>query len=794
MNNRELAQENRELWQWIKTEGHDAFVHKANECDAYVRGEQWDDETKRNLSRRRKPALTLNTVLATYATLFGEQISRRGDVSFRPSSGGSIETARILDKLWLHFTQTQNYDWVEAFAFTDGIIRSRGFLDLRLSFDDSMQAEPVLTYLNSKDVGLYPGDTGLDPDNWTGIMVTRWMSATDIAELYGVKATDVMYDAESPDINSDYLDWKRDSFGNPLYADTHILDENQRQKYRMFRVLERQEWEYKAAQCFVEPMTGEVREIPAGWDRERIQMAMAQFGYGVIKRRVKKINWTVSVGNMLLHNAISPYQHLTPIPYFPFYIGGKPLGIIEHLRDPQNLLNKTLSQELHIVAGIANSGYKVRTGALANMTPEQLQERGGEDGLVIEVTGDLNAVEKIQPNQVPTGLDRLHYTAGELMQRISLVSDSMQGMNRADESGRAIERKAEMGSGALAPVYTSLDHMRRIIARNWLDLTQSFITEPRIYHITSRSRFAKTEEVQVNQEQFDGSFINDLTLGEYSVNITNIQSRTSADMEQFDILMQMIRNGAPIPWSDIISNLTVLENREELVDFLRSQEGRTDPSEESKQRQELELRLMAAQAADKESSAMVKQAQAQKAGVMTQKEMQGGNDAQKYQLEAYKVEQNAAIRNKELENKARLDMQKAQLDLEMARAKLDFERQKMELEIQQAREKHALEIEKLRASITASSQQSMLKQAESQNAMHMAQQKAALDHQTQQAKHNMALEGQQRSMEASLAKTQMDYLARQNKHQMDMEAASQKQRQMAQQPQVGGNVQESQNT
>jgi len=769
MSNRALAEENRELWQWIKAEGHDTFIIKANQCDAYVQGDQWDEDTLHKLKRKRKPALTLNTVLATYATLFGEQIARKGDVSFRPSSGGSIETARILDKLWLHFTQTQNYDWLEAFAFTDGIIRSRGFLDLRLSFDDSMQAEPSLSYLNSKDVGLYPGDTGVDPDNWTGVMATRWMNANDIAELYGVKSADVVCEAEDPDIDSDFLDWKRDSFGKPMYADMHILDEKQRQKYRMYRVLERQEWEYKAVNCFVEPMTGEVREVPPGWDRERIQTAIAQFGYNIIKRRVKKINWVVSVGSMLLHKSISPYKHFTPVPYFPFYIGGKPLGIIEHLRDPQNLLNKTLSQELHIVAGIANSGYKVRTGALANMTPEQLQERGGEDGIVIEVTGDLNAVEKLQPNQVPTGLDRLHYTAGELMQRISLVSDSMQGMNRSDESARAIERKSEMNSGSLSPVYMALDNTRRIIARNWLDLVQGFITEPRVYHITSRARHAKTEEVQVNQEQFDGSFLNDITIGEYSINITNIQSRTSADMEQFDILMQMIRNGAPIPWSDIISNLTVLENREEIVEFLRSQEGRTDPSEESMQRQELELRLLAAQAADKEGSAMVKQAQAQKAGVQAQKEAQGDNEGQKYQLEAYKAEQNAALKSRELETKAQLDMQKVQLDIQMAQAKLEFERQKMELELQQARERHAIEMEKLRASIDASNQQSMIRLQDAKTQQEVSMQKSQLDLQTQQEKQRMNAIAQQQSMDIERTRAANNLAQQQAAHNMQQQ-------------------------
>ena len=751
----ELATENRIIYEWIRDNGHQEFVKKASECDMFTYGEQWDPKTKAKLARRKKPYLTINKVLPAVSTLQGEFLVRRGDISFRAASGGSPETAHLIDKLWMHFCQTQNYDWLEFMQFTDGIVRSRGFLDLRVEFNDSMQGEPYLTYLNSKDVGLLPGDYGMDPDKWSGVLITKWLSPRDISEIYGVPIDDVMNFADAPEISADYADWRKDSFGTPLY-DHQIISPDQRRKYRMLRVLERQEWEYKTAPCFVDQDTGDVREVPDTWNRERIQEAMAQFNYAVIKRRVKKINWVVSVGTILLHNKISPFKHFTPVPYFPFLVGGRPIGIVEQLRDPQNLLNKTLSQELHIVAGIANSGFIVKKGSLANMTPEQLQERGGEDGLVIEVNTNAGDVVKMQPNQVPTGLDRLSYKASEAMQQISLVNDSMQGLNRPDEAGKAISKKAEQGATALSPIYASLDQTRRMVARNWLDLVQEFVTEPRAYSITNRAPTAQPEQVEVNQPQPDGSFLNDLTIGEYMINVTNVSARDSYDMNQFDIMMQMMRQGAPIPWSDIVNTLTILENKDQIVEFLKQQEGQSDPTESQKQQEQLQQRLLAAQALDKESSAQVKVAQAQKVSMEAQgggadqsamykaqqdaqmkaqdadiraqqaqqdmqfKEHDASIKAQQAQQALDIKEREAELKLREAEIKAQQVLQKAETDAKIASERMEFERQKMQLELHFMQEKQALELEKLQATVEAAHMQSSIKLVHQHQAGEMA--------------------------------------------------------------------------
>jgi len=116
---RDVVKDNREVYEWVRDNGHAEFVALAAECDAFTAGDQWDPRVKSKLARRRKPHLTINKVLATVASLMGEHLVRRGDVAFRPAVGGRPDTAMALDKLWVNFAHTQNYEWRELGAFVD---------------------------------------------------------------------------------------------------------------------------------------------------------------------------------------------------------------------------------------------------------------------------------------------------------------------------------------------------------------------------------------------------------------------------------------------------------------------------------------------------------------------------------------------------------------------------------------------------------------------------------------------------------------------------------------------------
>lgn len=663
------ALETYEAYCYARDAGHLEFVKKAEACDNYFAGQQWDTQVANRMRLLGKPMITLNKTLSTCAAVFGEQLQNRADVSFRPAHNGVEDIAVTLDKIWLHLANNNALDWLESEVAADGFIRSRGFFEARIEFDDHMQGEVRITQLNSKNVVIDPDAETYDPDGWKEVFVTKWLTQGDVAALYG---EDVAKELGNRPPNSfqyqyDSLDWLPDNFGARQWVDRYGVSLDQKTR-RLFRAIERQYKERRTREHFVDLASGDMRPVPENWSRDRIAAVKQQYNLEVIKRKVEQIRWTTICSDIALHDEWSPYQHFTPVPFFPFFRHGTTIGIVENIMSPQDLLNKSVSQELHIVNTTANSGYKVKAGSLANMTLTDLEERGGEDGLVIEVH-DMSGLEKFTPNSVPTGLDRVSFKADEALKEVSMVSDSMRGFDRADVAAKAIRAKQARGTVSMAKPFENLAQTRKLLARNVLSLVQEFYTETRVLNIVGRDINAGVEQLTINQPMEDGSVLNDLTVGEYSVVVTTVPARDTYEQSQFQEALEMRQAGIAIP-DDVLIEHSHLARKSEIAKRLTG-----DGGEEQRQLQQMQLQAMQLDLALKEAQVNKTNAQAQASQAKAQKdamEQQGGTD-QSAQLQTLaQIERDnlttAAEQDREME---RLQMEKAQLmaDMDMKLAK-----------------------------------------------------------------------------------------------------------------------------
>jgi hypothetical protein len=662
---------------WVRDNGHTQYVEKALKCERFFAGDQWDAADRAALEAVRRPVLTINKILSTMSNVMGEQIQNRAEISFRPRADSSAATADILNKVFKQISDNNQLAWKRSDMFADGVITSRGFLDVRIEYKDSMQGEVVINNLNAKNIMVDPDAEEYDPDTWSEVFHTKWMTADDIAVLYGKANAELLRnkDRSSFPYGYDSIQMNRDRFGYsqyPMYSGNY----DNSSVLRNIRVVERQYRKLDRQQHFLSPETGDMRPIPEEFDRNRIAMFVEKFGFQVVPKLVRRIYWYVMADNVELHAEWSPYDHFTVVPFFPHFRRGHTYGLVENLLGPQELLNKVTSQELHVVNTTANSGYKVKAGALSNMTPEELEQKGAQTGLVIEVNGDPDKdVQKISPNQVPQGLDRISYKAEESIKTISGVSDSMQGMDRADVAAKAIQQKRQAGSTNLVKPLDNLTRSDYILARIVLNLVQEYYTDKRMMTITKDQATGQTETFEINGENEYGEITNDLTLGEYDVIVTSVPAKDTLEDSQFEQAVSMRELGVQLPDSVLI-DASRLQNKKEII--AQMQEASQSP--EAQQQKQLQLRGQAAEvskteadAQHKQADSVLKQAKTQETQVQTQILAKGEPDDGAAQAKMAEVH----IKGAQAEHKMTLEERLAEHKMQLAEREHQLEREKV---------------------------------------------------------------------------------------------------------------------
>jgi len=692
-------------FRWCLERGHYDFLAKADKCDRFFAGEQWTAEDLNALQLARRPALTINKIISTVSTIMGQQIYNRNEVTFRPAGeGGTSAVADALQKVWMQIAANNQLNWLRSDVFADGIIRSRGFYDVRLDFNDAMKGEVRIANLNSKNVVIDPDAEQCDPDEWNDCFVTKWLTYQDIAILYNQDDADYLKNREESlfPYAYDSIERVRDRYAGANLAGSYYGLLDTAHVRRNIRVLERQYRKLTSQKHFVDIKTGDTRPVPEGWDRERIAALMERVGgeLSIINKKVKRIRWTVSADNVVLHDDWSPYKHFTVVPYFPHFHHGRTIGLVENLLGSQELLNKTSSQELHVINTSANSGWKVKSGNLINMEIEDLAQTGAQTGLVLEVK-EIDGIEKITPNATPQGMDRISYKAEEHMKSISGVSDSMQGFDREDVAAKAITAKRQSGAANLVRVLDNLERSDYFLARNVLDIVQEYYTEERIVHITHSDLANESETVEINKyDPAIDEIVNDLTMGEYDIIVTATPDRATLEDSQFEQAKSLKELGIALPDEVLIENSRLMR-RTEIVKQMQAQAQ----SEEQQQKNALEMRAMEANVSKLEGEAVEKHTKSALDGARAKKESVEADQLASGQGDAAEMAKAQAEMALERE---RMDMEREKHAMD-----LDFKRQEMAQKIQFEQEKHALDMQ-LKQQAAAQQRQQIEQQAYAQ--------------------------------------------------------------------------------
>lgn len=576
-------------------------------------GEQWSAEDKALLDAEGRPYYEFNELMPSVNSAVGYQIQNRMDIAFRPRGGASdMEKATILSKVVMQIADQNKLHWKETQVFSDGLIEQRGYFDIRMNFDKNIKGDIDIQFLDPRDVIPDPDAKSYDPASWADVTVSRWLLLDEIEERYGRPARDAA--EKSGDDTTDFGDTdeetERNRFGINPGTGRYDAYTNEKDGLKRYRVIDRQKTCMEMTKCMVFPDTGDIKAV-ADMTEAQIQEATAA-GAKNAKRMRKRIKWVVSTFSTTLHDDWGPYEDISIVPYFAYFRRGKTRGMIDNGIGPQQALNKAVSQFIHIINTSANSGWVVEENSLTNMETDDLEQVGAKTGVVIEYKKGATPPAKIQANQVPQGVDRLIDRATQALKDVT-VPDSMRGLQGNAVSGVAKQADQFASQQQLAVPLDNLAYTRQILASRIVKLVQKYYDSYRVFRITETDPITGKEvenTIEINKPDGMGGYLNDITMGEYDVVITEQPMQVTFENSQFEQALAMRKEGVKLPDATVIRYSNLADKHEIMATMEQSGEP-VDPTLEAK------AKLMEAQTRKTDADTTARSVEAQYSAIQT---------------------------------------------------------------------------------------------------------------------------------------------------------------------------------
>lgn len=580
----------REAWaryQYGKDRGHLEYMANAAKCEGMYLGggEQWAEEDKEILRGQNRPFYEFNEIMPSINSALGYQLQNRVDMAFQAREGESdAEKAKALSKIIMQINDQTRLHWHETQVYADGLIEQRGYFDVRMDFSRNLKGDVSISTLDPRDVIPDPDAKEYDPAKWSDVIVTRWMTLDEIEQCYGREARDITEASKdwTGDWGDDGDETRRNKFGGNFNGGRYDAYNSEVGGTAHYRILDRQRHVYESTRCMVWPDTGDI-QIMDDMTPEQQAQAQAQ-GAVPLKRMRTRVKWTVSTYFKTLFDEYSPYDEFTIVPYFAYFRRGKTRGMVDNGIGPQEALNKAVSQYIHIINTSANSGWVVEEDSLTNMRTDDLETVGATTGLVIEHRKGSTAPQKIQPNQIPSGVDKLIDRATQALKDVT-VPDSMRGLQGSAVSGIAKQADQYASQQQLAVPLDNLAYTRQLLAGRILALVQRYYDSYRVFRITEMDATTGKEvetPIEINKPDGQGGYLNDVTIGTYDVVITTQPIHATFQDSQFDQAIQMRKEGVALPDATVIRYSNLADKHEIIQNLQDMQQAPQDPLLEAK--------------------------------------------------------------------------------------------------------------------------------------------------------------------------------------------------------------------
>lgn len=553
----------------------------------------WRPEWKKKLDLEGRPAFAYNLLRPVINVITAVELANRKRIIAKPTGEGDAKLAEVVTQVLLHFLYKSDFDWHRTRVFLNAIIAKYGVYHLGWNYDDNPLGQLEVTAIDPRRVMFelnYADSTwekanyiydrhqlsfeeiinkfALNDDELQNAIIEeakvffeedsgkrdKWLSKR-LKALFSA-AYEVMTEGDSSTpgpVNSSILNWF-----DPLTGKFDVLEFHEKRTERRLLIHD------SNRQKDIDITEHAKGHNEFEFDNEKI--GLIKQNYGIIgEPRTELANKkfvTAVVPAFRLKVNEQPYPfNIKNWVYVPNYAYDyhadlfHAQSVIDDLIDPQSDYNKARSTKLELLQRYVNKGWILEEGAIDGLEPDWETNRLVPYRRVR--TGWLNKVQPEEGQTISPDLIRELGEAPMLIEQISNAKDSIKGdQETSKESGKHFIAKKNQQERSFSYLFNNVDHSSKAVGKVSLAMIQAMVTTSRVFRIKAEeANYDKDFSLAVNQAQysmdpFQGRLIkqiaNDITIGEYDIQIDTTPYSTSAREIEFEKMTELFEATAEI--------------------------------------------------------------------------------------------------------------------------------------------------------------------------------------------------------------------------------------------------------
>src|SRR3990167_9081597 len=545
-----------ESW-YLESEGRDTewLANAQSSYDLY-RGTSWDPKVRQELEDAGRPALELNIVRPMINLVTGMQLTNLTGleaVAFDPSDDA---VAEALTKHIEYQEARSRYDVIQAHCFRDGLITGRAYREGYFDWSENPYGELKYRYVPPWHVKFDTYSRSPDLSDARYIFSAKWVDPDTFHELFPNSVAHINKDIFTK-WGEEFLIGNASSaayssgvgIANPsaLWKSRKAITKGTQDRVLFVDAY----WRQRAVRWFA-LATSKIAWRDFSAEEEAKTFARSQGGDWIVVERPSQVikHAILGPGCFLTKPQESPFGNRAwPVfPFFPDFLQGQTDGIVEDVKDFQKLLNKLVSQVLHMVNQTANRPILLESGSVQD--PQAVREQmNTASGLVVHNPGSAPPRWGTPPVPDPA-LFQVWERMDSLKQAITGLTPAIMGIamgSREPAAGTAIRRQ-QASNVLIFGVFAWLQS--ELMRGTWsIDSAQRLLTLPHIIRIAGEEE-GQTDTIGMNQVQEENGalkIINDLSVGTYDTKLNQIPTTAMLRERQVDRLIELSQAGAPIP-------------------------------------------------------------------------------------------------------------------------------------------------------------------------------------------------------------------------------------------------------